>query len=364
MKGDNLIALKSLKSSYDKKINVIYIDPPYNTGNTSFNYNDKFDNNSWVEFIKDRLVLAQALLSENGAIFISIDDFELGNLKVLCDKVFGHKNFVCNFIRKCKSGTNNNVKHITIEFDYVLCYAKNKSKLQFTHKEYQPDISKFPFEDDHVSSRGKFSLRSLEYKGSYSSSMDYQIESPNGKLLLPGSRAGPPYTWRWSRSKLEWGIKNDFIVFKKRNNRWKVYYKQYQFVDNKNQKKQPKRAFNAIIDFPNSRGSQRLKEILPTQHFSYPKPVELIQFFLQLFPNKNLTILDFFGGSGTTMHATMLQNEVDEGTRRCITITNNENNICQNITYPRIKKIIDGYTKTNHKKVSGLSKNQLRYFKC
>lgn len=118
-----------------------------------------------------------------------------------------------------------------------------------------------------------------------------------------------------------------------------------------------------MIDFLNGLGSRLLQEILPTEHFSYAKPVELIQFILELFPKKDLTVLDFFAGSGTTMHATMLQNEKDGGKRNCILITNNENEICEKITYHRIKKVIEGYKKKNGKQVFGLKNNQLKYFK-
>ncbi len=118
-----------------------------------------------------------------------------------------------------------------------------------------------------------------------------------------------------------------------------------------------------MIDFPNARGANLLREILPDDHFSFPKPIELINFILQLFPKKDLTVLDFFAGSGTTLHGVMLQNEKDGGKRNCILITNNENDICEKITYPRIKKVIEGYTTKKGKQVLGLKNNQLSYYK-
>jgi len=206
-------------------------------------------------------------------------------------------------------------------------------------------------------------LRDLDYKGSYSKTLDYEITAPDGTKMLSGGALGRPNTWRWGKEKFKWGIKNDYIVFKETPKGWKVYIKQYQFVDNKDEIRVRKLPYRALIDFNNSKGSNELKDILKQDIFSYPKPTDLLQFVLDLIPNKEINVLDFFAGSGTTLHATMLQNKKDGGKRSCTLITNNENNICEEVTYARNKAVIEGFKTRRGKLVKGLEGNQLKYFK-
>jgi len=318
IESDNLPALQHLVEQ-KKSFDLIYIDPPYNTGNKDFKYNDhyvddqdQYRHSKWVSFMYKRLVKAKKLLSEKGAIFISIDDYEQARLKLLCDGIFGQQNFVANFIRKNKSGSGHDSKQVAVEFDYVLCYARNLEKLKFNQAvvEVEKD-QKYRYTDDFVKKRGKYYLRDLDYKGSYSPSLDYEIVAPDGSKLLPGGQFGKPNTWRWSKEKFEWGLENDFIVFKKTSRRWKVYIKQYQFVDNKDQKRVRKLPHRALIEFSNSKGSNELKEMMSQSIFSYPKPTDLIRFLIQLFPNKDISVLDFFAGSGSSLHAVMLQNKFE-----------------------------------------------------
>lgn len=370
IEGDNLAALQILVQQKER-FELIYIDPPYNTGNKDFHYNDHYvdeedqlRHSKWVSFMAKRLLLAYQVLTEEGAIFISIDDAEQARLKLLCDGIFGQQNFVANFIRKNKSGSGHDSKQIAVEYDYVLCYAKDIQKLTFNQQIADVDKDpKYRYEDNHVKSRGKYYLRDLNYKGSYSSSMDYPISCPDGSTVYAGNTHGKPYTWRWNQEKFQWGLDNDYIVFKKREKGWKVYIKQYQFVDNKDQKRIRKLPHRALIEFNNAKGSKELSEILPQDIFTYPKPTDLIRFVLQLFPNKKINLLDFFAGSGSSLHACMLQNKADKGQRTCTLITSNENGICENVTYPRNKKVIEGYTTPNGKSVKGLQKNSLSYFK-
>ncbi len=142
-----------------------------------------------------------------------------------------------------------------------------------------------------------------------------------------------------------------------------MYIKQYQFVDNKDEIRVRKLPHRALIDFNNPKGSNELKDILKQDIFSYPKPTDLLQFVLDLIPNKEINVLDFFAGSGTTLHATMLQNKKDGGKRSCTLITNNENNICEEVTYARNKAVIEGFKTRRGKLVKGLEGNQLKYFK-
>jgi adenine-specific DNA-methyltransferase len=367
--GDNLIGLKWLNQAKEQ-FDLIYIDPPYNTGSKEFKYNDRYvdeedelRHSKWISFMYKRLLEAKQLLKQDGAIFISIDDYEQARLKLLCDGVFGAQNFVANFIRKCKAGSGHDSRKVAIEYDYVLCYAKEIDKLEFAKAKVDVESDKkYRYSDDFVEKRGKYYLRDLDYRGSYSKSMDYVIEAPDGSKLKSGGKIGKPNTWRWNKAKFEWGLANDFIEFKKRKEGWKVYIKQYQYVDNQDRRRVRKLPHRAMIDFSNAKGSNELKDILGDEHFNYPKPTDLIRFILGLFEQKDIRLLDFFAGSGSSLHATMLQNQADGGERSCTLITNNENEICRKITYPRNKKAIEGFKKRSGKKVKGLSDNQLRYF--
>lgn len=370
IEGDNLAGLHLLRES-DEKFDLIYIDPPYNTGNKDFKYNDAYvdaeDENrhsKWSSFMYKRLKIAKELLTKNGAIFLAIDDAEQARLKLICDGIFGQQNFVANFIRKNKAGSGHDSKQVAVEFDYMLCYAKNIETLVFNQEVVDVESdSKYKFKDKFVKKRGKYYLRDLDYKGSYSKTLDYLITAPDGTKMKAGGKVGKPNTWRWSESKFKWGIENNFIVFKETPKGWKVYIKQYQYVDNKDELRVRKLPHRALIDFNNAKGSNELKDILQQDIFSYPKSTDLLQFVINLIPVKDIKVLDFFAGSGTSLHATMLQNKKDGGTRTCTLITNNENRICEEVTYPRNKKIIEGYQTRRGKKVDGLTKNSISYFK-
>lgn len=371
IEGDNLHALNCLKNNKEE-FDLIYIDPPYNTGNKDFKYNDsyvdlddEFRHSKWASFIYKRLKIAHQLLKNDGAIFISIDDAEQARLKLICDEVFGSQNFVANMVRKNKSGSGHDSKQIAIEYDYILCYAKQIDLLKFSKKDADAkNDPKYKLKDQHFNHRGKYYLRDLDYKGSYSKTLDYVIIAPDATKIWSGDKFGKPNTWRWGKDKFEWGITNDYIVFKKQKDKWKVYIKQYQFVDNNNKKRERLIPHRALIEFSNSKGSSELKNILNKDTFSYPKPTALIEFILDLFEHKNeLNFLDFFAGSGTSLHAAMHKNTYKNGKISCTIITNNENGICENITYPRIKNLINGYEGKNNKSIKPLIGNKLNYFK-
>ncbi|MEO5673436.1 MAG: site-specific DNA-methyltransferase [Chitinophagales bacterium] len=371
IEGDNYHSLSVLQATHNSKIDLIYIDPPYNTGKQNdFMYNDKYvdindtyRHSKWLSFISKRLELAKNLLKPGGAIFISIDDHEIAQLKLLCSQVFGEENFVAQFIRKNKAGAGHDSGRIAVEFDYMLCFAKSAGKLHF-EKEI-PDVendSKYRLSDEFAEYRGKHYLRDLDYKGSYSPTLDYGLTMPDGSQIFAGNRHGKHNTWRWSKEKVEWGKENGFIVFKKNKDRWKAYIKQYQFADNKNKLRQRKLPYRALIQFLNSEGSNELNSIVDQNIFKFPKPTGLITFCMKLFSSKEICVLDFFAGSGTTGHSVLKMNQLDKGTRQFILCTNNENEICEKVTYPRISKVIKGYTSRDGKKITGLGGN-LKYFR-
>jgi len=371
IEGDNYHALSVLNYTHKGKIDLIYIDPPYNTGKANeFMYNDKYvdindgyRHSKWLSFMNKRLELAKNLLSDKGVIFLAIDDNEIAQLKLLCNQVFGEDNFIAQFIRKNKAGAGHDSGQIAVEFDYMLCFAKNKSEVVFEKETLDVENdSKYKLEDKHIAHRGKYYLRDLDYKGSYSESGDYPIQTPDKTEIYAGGKFGKPNTWRWSKDKVKWGIENDYIVFKKTKDQWKVYIKQYQYVDNENNLRERKLPYRALIQFLNSDGSQEFNNIVQQNIFKFPKSTALIEFCINLLGNKNITVLDFFAGSGTTGHAVLKANSKDKGQRKFIICTNNENNICEEVTYQRIKKVISGFKDLKGKKIEGINGN-LRYLK-
>jgi len=204
--------------------------------------------------------------------------------------------------------------------------------------------------------RGKYYLRDLDYKGSYSESMDYPITNPDGIEIYSGGFFGRPNTWRWSEDKFNWGLKNDFIVFQKSKNEWKVYIKQYQFVDNENKERKRFLPYRAMIEFSNTIGSMELNSLFRNEVFKYPKPIELIIFCSQLITQDNDTLLDFFGGSGTSAHAIMKQNQTG-GKRKFILVE--QSNYFINIISQRIKKVSYSF---NWKKGSPQASNGIGVF--
>ncbi len=349
IEGDNLEALKLLRKSYYGRIKMIYIDPPYNTG-SDFVYHDNFtmtgqelaelsgdisDNErmrkntvdsakyhtNWLNMMYPRLKIAKDLLSDDGIIFISLDDNEIENLKKVCDEIFGEHNFICTFVRKNKAGSGHDSGKIAVEFDYVVCYAKSFSKNNINQEcvDVEND-SKYKYSDEFVSVRGRYYLRDLDYKGSYSEKMDYPIVMPNGETIYPGGKFGKPNTWRWSKEKFEWGIKNGYIVFKQQEGKSKVYIKQYQYVDNNGEIYNRHIPYRALIDYSNGQGTLDFNGIMETNAFSYPKSVEFLKYLLNVASNSNSIILDFFSGSATTAHAVMQLNAEDGGKRRFIMV--------------------------------------------
>lgn len=383
IEGDNLEALTALSYTHAGKIDVIYIDPPYNTGNKDFIYNDSFvdkedgyRHSKWLSFMNKRLKIAKNLLSDKGVIFISIDDNEQAPLKLLCDEIFGERNFVAKFDWRKKTGAND-AKDIAVITESILLYSNSKvlavEREIWNRDEGSRNMKRFKFSDEFVETRGKYYLDTLDRGGlQYSDSMNYGIEAPDGGMIYPNGRSefvNDGWIWKWGKDKVKWGLENKFLEFvkskKSSGSKYTIKYKVYENVDNEgNIRKKVGRAFtNFILEPINQQGNSELMALFGEVPFSNPKPLGLLQYLLNTIVIKDVTILDFFAGSGTTLHATMQLNAKDGGHRQCILVTNNENGICENVTYERNRRVIQGYTTPKGEKVPGLTRNNLRYYK-
>lgn len=390
IEGDNLEALTALTYTHAGKIDVIYIDPPYNTGNKDFIYNDSyvdkedsFRHSKWLSFVSKRLAIAKRLLSPSGVIFISIDDNEQAQLKLLCDEIFGYDNFIATLPRITKA-SGKTTDRIAQNHDYLMIYAKNETQCKIIGIPHDDDG--FKYIDEFYQQRGKFKLnQALDYDSlSYSASLDYPIQI-NGETFYPGgdyekhlerlkgNHKRADWAWRWSEELFQFGLANGFIVVKDGRNGKRLYTKTYQRVTiEKNgnryqiiekERLKPVQSIQLIEScFSNDNAKKELGAIFEEIPFDYPKPTSIMHYMLQTIPECS-TILDFFAGSGTTLHATMQLNAEDGGSRRCILVTNNENNICEEVTYERNKRVINGYVKPNGEEVDGLIRNTLRYYK-
>lgn len=366
IEGDNYHTLSVLNYTHAGKIDVIYIDPPYNTGNKDFIYNDQFvdeedgfRHSKWLSFMAKRLRLAKQLLADTGVIFISIDDNEFAQLKLLCDEIFGSDNFIANLVwENREGGGSSDSKFFKIKHEYILMFAKSKRQLMIKGEIKEEDRS-YGFKDKHQSTRGKYKLIKLNsFSIQYSASLDYEIALPDGTKITPHEN-GKRGCWRWSKKKLQWGLENDFVVFKNNTDgkMW-IYTKQYFKVDHNGNEIVRKAPFSGVISqWSSTLATKQLEKVFRKKVFNYPKPVDLIRFLVSLKPEKDFIVLDFMAGSGTTGQAVLELNRNDGGNRQFILCTNNENGIAQNVTYPRISKVISGYTD-----VPGIPAN-LRYFK-
>ena len=198
----------------------------------------------------------------------------------------------------------------------------------------------------------------------YSESLDYPIVAPDGSNIFPSdNNNGRKACWRWSKEKLKWGIENGFVVIKKSKSIWTVYTKQYLNCDNNGEIiNRTQRPSGLIEKYSSTQAAKFLENIGLSKLFNYSKPTDLIKYLIDRFVDLNPVILDFFAGSGTTLHATMELNK-DGGHRKCILVTNNENNICEEVTYERNRRVIQGYTNVKGEEVPGLANNNLRYYR-
>lgn len=351
IEGDNLEALTALSYTHTGKIDVIYIDPPYNTGNKDFSYNDTFidrengyRHSMWLSFMDKRLEISKNLLSSRGTIFISIDDNELSQLKLLCDEIFGERNFIACPVRRRRKSQANLSKNISTIHEYVLIYRKNIEH-ELNKVEANLDLDSFKNPDNDP--RGPYTTMPCTNRGG----TKYSVVTPTGNVIED--------EWRFKKQTYDQLFEDNRIVFP-RGGKGKPRYKL--FLSEKQRGGVIPNSWWDELE-SNQEGAALLKQILGEDAFSNPKPVGLITFIEKLSTLKDSTILDFFAGSGTTLHATMQLNAEDGGHRRCILATNNENGICENVTYERNRRVIQGYTTPKGEKVPGLTRNNLRYYK-
>ena len=336
IEGDNLASLKLLEKTHKGKIDFIYIDPPYNRGKTDFIYDDDFvikedtfRHSKWCSFMKNRLELAKKLLSKKGLLFISIDDNEVAALKILCDEILGAENFINLFVWQRNSSAKTEKGKFTVNTEYVLLYAKTSSYL--LNPAYKPlsEASQKLFKFDDNDGRGKYQTVSLQKPRDPGPETTYDYIDNTGKVW-----PCPPKGWRMKYEKIK-ALENDNrLVLTGSSLRVKDYWNE--------RENEGKRVDTLWNDLPqNTAGSGELEIIMGRPNsFDNPKPTDLIKRCLEI-SNKNAICLDFFAGSGTTGHAVMKLNAEDGGNRKFILCTNNENNICREVTYERIKLVIE-----------------------
>ncbi|GAA9869321.1 hypothetical protein VN0646_00860 [Helicobacter pylori] len=358
IKGDNLDALKILKQSYSEKIKMIYIDPPYNTKNENFIYSDDFSQSNeevlktldyskekldyiknlfgskchsgWLSFMYPRLLLAKDLLKQDGVIFISIDDNEAAQLKLLCDEIFGEGNFVAQFIWHSKnkpSGNTTEDKTIDTRTEYIFCYQKYNFKAN-KHENTKEELEEkgYILKDEYFETRGHYKLTPLMHSCSASSfqyieSLDYEIQAPDGTWFKnhQNIKKEKSYRYTWSKKLFDFGNQNGFIEFQKTSDGfWCAYRKMYELcaIDNKKlqiiYRKSGNAYSNLITNLYSDIGANEVRNIFNGEKiFSYPKPTKLISRLIELSTNEGDIILDFFAGSGTTAHAVLESNKSD-----------------------------------------------------
>lgn len=404
IEGDNYHALSVLNYTHKGKIDVIYIDPPYNTGNKDFIFNDSFvdkedsyRHSKWLTFMAKRLQLSKGLLSKDGVIFISIGEDEVAQLRLLCDLIFTENNFVTQII------WHNNVKgrqmdlHIKNTYESILVYAKDLKSVNINQEKDIIDVAgldrddisyykkDYPLHngtaDFHINNRpnlaysiyyNKDNGRALTVDEKVTTKDGFVIGEPTRNDLLKKGyqRIIPKYNfkyknqrvWRWGQEKFLKEYQTELLFVDDADGPY--FYQKKRFGDDGKYEKK----FKNYINIDGGVGKNELLNILGIKKFDNPKPSLLIKYLIGIFSKENSIVLDFFAGSGTTGHAVLDLSKDDIGERKFILCTNNEDNsgrglkIAEDICYPRIKKVIEGYKNIKGENIEGLGGN-LKYFK-
>ncbi len=370
LEGDNLASLKLLEKTHRGKIDVIYIDPPYNTGNKDFIYDDdfvdstdQFRHSKWLSFMEKRLEIARNLLSEKGVIFISIDDNEQADLKLLCDEIFGHEKFVAMFPWRKRTAKSDVPFGISQDYEWILCYANKNFLASIEGKE-----RKYFETDDCPNRPWRFHDMSTQRKADERPNSDFTMINPKNGKEYPVNKMA---VWRITKNDFQKYYDEGRIIFPGDYDFLKISKPVLRYWKDDDMKKSGENFGRIAVStkFPETvgmsqDGTKEITEILQEKAFLYPKSLELIKFLIQFstFNSQFSTVLDFFAGSGTTGHTVLKLNAEDGGHRKFILCTNNENNICGDITYQRLKTAITGKRKDKSKYSDGLP-GSLKYFK-
>ena len=395
IEGDNLEALTALSYTHEGCIDVIYIDPPYNTGAKNWKYNnsfveseDAFRHSKWISWIRKRLVIARRLLKNTGIIVATIDDYEYAQLRLIMDEVFREENYLATVVIKNNPSGRSTVRGFSINHEYALFYSKSEQSSlgRLSHSDEQK--SRYS-EKDNV---GYFEWENFRKNGTDSDRKDrpkqffpifidkkseclripvlewddntrqYSFEESlqdDEIILWPISPEGTEKVWKYGLDRTRTIL--DQIMVKKKQGRYELYRKKYL----NDEGSLPRTWWDKAEYSARDNGTRALTNIFgPTKVFDFPKAPEAVKDALKaanLQPNG--IALDFFAGSGTTLHATMLLNAEDGGRRQCILVTNNENQICEQVTYERNRRVIQGYTMSKGQQVEGLHNNNLRYYR-
>lgn len=341
IEGDNLASLQLLEKTHKGKIDLIYIDPPYNTMSTGFTYSDALVDNGdnyrhskWTSFMKHRLELARTLLSPTGCIFISIDDNEFAALKLICDEVFGWQNFVTTCMWQKIHSIKNDAKYISVNHDFIFVYAKNIDLLKFNLLDRTDEMNS-RYKNPDNDPRGPWQSGDL-VANEVRTNGNYDVIGPTGKIFnVPEGKH-----WVYSEDNMRTLIAENRIWFGKNGT---SFPRKKRYLSEVQQGRTPDSWWTSAEVGHNQEGARELKSIFDGKVvFTNPKPTRLIERIIKMGSKDNSIILDFFAGSGTLGHAVLKYNASNEhSNRRFILCTNNENNICRDVTYERIKRVID-----------------------
>lgn len=395
IEGDNLEALTTLSYTHEGKVDVIYIDPPYNTGAQNWRYNndfvdaeDGYRHSKWLSWMNKRLKIAKLLLKSTGNIIVTIDDYEYATLKLLMDQIFGEENYLATVVIRNNPSGRSTVRGFSINHEYALFYSKSEASQlgRLSHNEgqkarYLEKDNVGQFEWENFRKNGTDSDRKDRPKQFYPIVLNTKTEKlyipdiewnererayffnnnfQNDEIVLwPISPDGNEKVWKFGleRTKMILGE----ILVKKKSGKYELYRKKYLNTEGS----LPHTWWDKPDYSARDNGTRTLTNIFgPQKVFDFPKAPEAVKdALISANLQKNGIVLDFFAGSGTTLHAVMQLNKEDGGKRQCILVTNNENNICRDVTYERNKRVIEGYTTPKGVQVEGLRENNLRYYR-
>ncbi len=357
--GDNLSALKSLLPQYEGRIKCIYIDPPYNTGNENWIYNDNVNDprigkwlgeivgkegedlsrhDKWLCMMYPRLKLLHRLLSDDGIIFISIDDTELFNLKMICDEIFSASNSIANLVWK-KRYQGAKEKRVVILQEYALMYAKNINSINSLFIPASEELIKrnYKYRDENFDMRGPYRTQPLEAGNSMDDRFNLRepIPAPDGTLIHPRRQ------WVWGKEHIEDALAHGEIGFSNKDGKWSAFIKQY--LIGRDGVQRMTKPFSIIDDVFTQDGTKEMQNLFGDGNkFPFPKPSKYIKELLTMaYRDKNAIFLDSFAGSGTTAHALLNMNKEDGGNRKFILIEMMD--YADSLTAERVKKVIHGY---------------------